>query len=85
LLEELRRHPVLRERRPGYFYLESNEVLHFHDDPDGVFADLRLSAGFVRLPATSPAEQAELLGRIEECLDVVEAAAKRRRGRRNRG
>lgn len=29
LIEELRAHSVLREGRPGHFYLNSREVLHF--------------------------------------------------------
>lgn len=85
LLEQLRANAVLREKRPGYFYLGAREVLHFHDDPTGVFADLRLGEGFVRLCVTSTAEQAELLGRIDECLITVEAKVadrKRRHGRK---
>ena len=86
LLSELRRHPSLRERRPGHFFLGSREVLHFHDDPAGVIAELRLADGFVRLAVTSEVEQAELLGRIEECLDTVEARGtdRGRRGHRHR-
>ena len=82
LLQELRAHWALRERTPGHFFLGRREVLHFHDDPAGVFADIRLSGGFVRLPATTEAEQAEVLGRIEECVDAIEAREpRRRRGR----
>jgi hypothetical protein len=85
LLAELRRRAVLREGRPGHFFLGRQEILHFHDDPDGVFADLRLSDGFVRLRATSDAEQAELLGRIDERLDAVEWRAAERDRRQRRG
>ena len=84
LLQELRAHPGLREGRPGHFYLRSREVLHFHDDPAGVFADLRLAGGFVRLCVTSREEQAELLGRIEDCLTTVESRATGRSRRRGR-
>ena len=48
LLKELRAHGALRERTPGHFFLGRHEVLHFHDDPAGVFADLRLSGGEAR-------------------------------------
>ena len=88
LLEELRARPVLRERRPGIFELKSRAFLHFHDDPSGVFADVRLGADFVRMPVTSSSEQADLLQRIDDRLSAVEsrAADKRRRGRgRRRG
>jgi hypothetical protein len=84
LLKELREHPALREGRPGHFYLRSREVLHFHYDPAGVFADLRLADGFVRLCVTTSAEQAELLGRIEDCLDTFESRAAGRGRRRGR-
>ena len=89
LLEELRARPVLRESRPGVFELKSRAFLHFHDDPSGVFADVRLGEDFVRLPVTSPSEQSDLLERIDECLSGIESrATDRRRGRqtgRSRG
>jgi hypothetical protein len=80
LLEALRGRTVLRERRPGVFYLGSRAFLHFHDDPSGVFADVRLADEFVRLPVTRREEQLELLDRIDECLAVAECreAGKRR-------
>ena len=84
LLQELRAHPALREGRPGHFFLNSGEVLHFHDDPAGVFADLRLAEGFVRLCVTTSAEQAELLGRIEDCLMTIESRTTGRSRRRRR-
>jgi len=73
LLEELRARPSLREMRPGVFSLKSRAFLHFHDDPAGVFADVRLSEGFVRMPVTSSAQQADLLERIDHCLSTVES------------
>jgi hypothetical protein len=86
LLEELRARPVLRERRPGVFELKARSFLHFHDDPAGIFADVRVGEDFVRMPATSSAQQLELLERIDDCLSRLEyrAADKRRRGRRSR-
>jgi hypothetical protein len=87
LLEELRTRTVLRERRPGVFELKSRAFLHFHDDPSGLFADVRLADGFLRLPVTSSAEQADFLERIDECLTSVElrSEGKLRRGRRRSG
>ena len=65
------------------FYLESRAFLHFHDDPAGIFADVRLADEFVRVPVTSAAGQADLLGRIEDCLATIEkrSAGKRVRAR----
>lgn len=41
LLARLRRIEGLVERRPGVFYHRSRAFLHFHEDPAGVFADVR--------------------------------------------
>lgn len=85
LLEALRARPALRERRPGVFSLGSRAFLHFHDDPAGVFADVRLAEGFVRQRVSTAAEQAELLGRIDDCLAAVEARAASRARRDKHG
>ena len=88
LLEELRARPALREKRPGVFYLKSRAFLHFHDDPSGVFADVRLADEFVRLPVTSRSEQSDLLEQIDDCLSTIESRSvdkhrkRQRRGRR---
>jgi hypothetical protein len=85
LLAALRTRGALRERRPGVFELKSRAFLHFHDDPSGVFADVRLAEGFVRLPVTSASQQADLLDRIDDCLSAVESRhtdRHRRRGTR---
>jgi len=68
LLEKLRQRTLLREKRPGIFYLKSRAFLHFHEDPDGLFADVRLSADFVRLSVTKRADQAALLRQIDDRL-----------------
>jgi len=82
LLEDLRARSALREKSPGVFYLKSRAFLHFHDDPGGVFADVRLAEGFVRMPVTSRAEQADLLERIDDCLSSAESRDTDRRRRR---
>ena len=84
LLAELRARPVLRERRPGVFELKSRAFLHFHDDPSGIFADVRLAEAFVRLPVTSSAQQSDLLDRIDDCLSAIESRATGRRRRQER-
>jgi hypothetical protein len=87
LLEELRARGVLREMRPGVFHLKSRAFLHFHDDPSGVFADVRLADDFVRLPVTSRSQQSDLLERIDDALSAIESRSadrSRRRGGRGR-
>ncbi|NNL66561.1 MAG: hypothetical protein HKP30_09985 [Myxococcales bacterium] len=86
LLEALRARPGLREARPGVFTLKSRAFLHFHDDPSGIFADVRFADEFVRLPVTTPSEQSDLLERIDDCLSTVESrSSDRGRGRRRGG
>lgn len=41
LLARLRAIDGLVERRAGVFYCRSRAFLHFHEDPAGVFADVR--------------------------------------------
>jgi hypothetical protein len=84
LLAELRTRPALRERRPGLFELKSRAFLHFHDDPAGIFADVRLAEEFVRLPVTSRSQQADLLDRIDDCLSTLESRAADRRDKQRR-
>lgn len=65
LLAQLRQLPGLVERRPGIFYVKSAAYLHFHDDPAGVFADVKLGGkGFERFPVNTAEEQAAMLARV---------------------
>ncbi len=62
LLEQLRAVEFLVEKRPGVFYRKSRAFLHFHEDPEGFFADLRVSGDdFVRYPVTTTSQQRTLL------------------------
>ena len=62
LLARLRALPGLVERRPGCFYRRGQAFLHFHDDPAGLFADVRLhGVDFSRHRISTAAEQAGLL------------------------
>ena len=66
--EELLRHirglGVLREKSRGVFYRGGRAALHFHEDPAGMFADLRLGNEWERFAANTTAERAALLRRI---------------------
>ena len=65
LLREIRAHPALVERTPGCFYRKSKAYLHFHEDPSGIYADIKLGAsGFTRVKVTTAPEQARLLSLI---------------------
>jgi hypothetical protein len=64
LLTALRTLPGMKERSRGVFYRGQRAFLHFHEDPAGLFADVRLEQDFERLRVTSAAEQKELLRRV---------------------
>jgi len=69
LLGKIRAAGVLREKSRGIFYLKSRAYLHFHEDPAGMFADIRASDGkdFDRLKL-DPAAEREILARIAALL-----------------
>ena len=60
----------LREKAPGVFYRRSKAFLHFHADPAGIFADVRTrpDAEFLRVRATTRAEQRRLLASVRRAL-----------------
>ena len=61
LLEQIRRIDALTERKRGIFYMKSKAFLHFHEDPAGMFADVRDGEDFRRLRASNAAEWKEVL------------------------
>jgi hypothetical protein len=61
LLLELRRVDGLKEKKRGVFYRGSRAFLHFHEDPSGLYADVRLDAEFERMRVTTKAERKRLL------------------------
>jgi len=61
LLVRLRTLDGLREKSRGVFYRKSRAVLHFHEDPAGLFADLRIADDWDRFPVNTAAERSMLL------------------------
>jgi hypothetical protein len=64
LLERLRSVPGLVEKRRGVFYRGSRAFLHFHEDPTGMYADVRLGEDFERLRVTTRREQNLLVSSV---------------------
>lgn len=62
LLAELRALPGLVERSRGIFYRKGRAFLHFHEDPKGLFADVRDAEGrdFERIDVTEATGRAAL-------------------------
>ena len=55
----------LTERKRGAFYRKSAGFLHFHEDPEGLFADLKVGREWERFRVSTPEEQSALLTRVE--------------------
>ncbi|HZY59320.1 MAG TPA: hypothetical protein VFE56_06125 [Candidatus Binataceae bacterium] len=68
LLDKLRELPGLIEKSRGIFYRRGAAFVHFHEDPAGIFADLRSGPDWERLPATSAKQRKELLRRVRAVL-----------------
>jgi len=70
MLEQLRRHSQLVEKKRGVFYLKSRAFLHFHEDPAGFFCDVRLDpdADFERFPVSTDAQRRDVLKRVAGLL-----------------
>ena len=77
LLVRLRRHEKLLERKCGTFYRKSSAFLHFHEDPEGMFADLKLGGEFERFRVTTAKERAVFLRRVAAELEPLSPAAPR--------
>ncbi|WP_051158553.1 hypothetical protein [Nodosilinea nodulosa] len=69
LLAQVRqRMPPLKEKGAGKFYLKSAAFLHFHDDPTGLFADLKVQGDWQRYPVNHAADYATLLQALDRQL-----------------
>ena len=73
LLVQLRTLPGLVEKTRGVFYFKSRSFLHFHEDPKGLFADLREAGGgndFDRSDVTEAGGQSALVELTRARLEV---------------
>ena len=66
LLARLRGLPGLAEKSRGVFYRKNRAFLHFHEDPAGLFADVRDAAGldFERIDVTGDTGRRRLLALV---------------------
>jgi hypothetical protein len=71
LLAQLRGFVTLRERKPGAFYRGSAAFLHFHEDPAGIFADVKVAgSGFTRVPVATVEQRTKFLELVADILGV---------------
>ena len=84
LLLELRRLGLLREKKRGSFYHGASAFLHFHEDPAGLFADVKLrGADFSRQRVSTQAEQRALHAAVRRALSAGSAPRPRAAARRS--
>ena len=66
LIDKIRAIAGLKEKKPGIFYYKSSAFLHFHEDGDRVYADVKLvPPKFERMPVSSRNQQDKLLRKIK--------------------
>jgi len=65
---ELRKLPLLQERRRGDFSRRSRAFLHFHEDAGDLYVDVRLDDKFQRMRVTSLGEQADFFSQVRMAL-----------------
>ena len=79
VLKQLRTVDGLTEKKRGVFYRKSQAFLHFHEDPAGLFADVRLFRGWERILVSSNAGQRKLLAAVRaEVTSSAEAVNPRK-------
>jgi hypothetical protein len=66
----LRKIPGLVERKRGVFYRKSRAFLHFHEDPAGIFADLRIGDAWQRIEIMSAAARRALIRLVRNTADT---------------
>ena len=71
ILERLRTLSGLKEKSRGTFYRGSNAFLHFHEDPAGFFADLKVGDDYQRFPINSKTQTQTFLRRAAAALNAV--------------
>jgi hypothetical protein len=68
LLSKIRGLGHLKEKSRGVFYQKSQAFLHFHEDAEGLFADLRIDGDWQRFAVNSLGERRQLLARVKAVL-----------------
>ena len=68
LLAKIRKLEGLKEPTRGTFYRGSSAFLHFHEDPAGMFADIKLDGDFQRFRVSTRKEIDAFLARATRAL-----------------
>jgi hypothetical protein len=69
ILREIRKLEGLVEKKRGTFYCRGSAMLHFHEDPAGFFADLKIDGEFERFAVNTKREEVVLLRRTAAAVE----------------
>jgi hypothetical protein len=61
LLAPVRALPGIKEKSPGSFYRSGAALLHFHEDGEALWADVKQSGEWVRMPANNKKDMAAIV------------------------
>lgn len=73
VLRSVRKRSQLTEKKRGKFYRKSSAFLHFHEDPEGLFADLKVDGAWQRQRVSTKAEREQLLRSLDTVLMAIAA------------
>lgn len=68
LLAAIRERDGVRDRRRGYFYRKGRALVHFHQDPAGLYADLHEGSEWHRLRVSEPEERRRFLAALDAAI-----------------
>ncbi len=68
-LNDIRKLGKLKEKQRGIFYFKAVAFLHFHEDPSGLFADLRQAGEFQRYPVNNAAKRKIFLSKVKSAME----------------
>ncbi|MFN4151060.1 MAG: hypothetical protein ACK4IX_08945 [Candidatus Sericytochromatia bacterium] len=68
LLEKIRILGKLKEKKRGIFYNKSIAFLHFHQEENDIFADLKVDEKWLRFPSNNDVDWEKILDKIKFIL-----------------
>ena len=71
-LAEVRRLPEFEEKSRGTFYRNGSATLHFHEDPTGIFADVKIEGKWYRCDVTNEVGQTKLAAALRRRFPKTE-------------
>lgn len=70
LLSAVRGNSGIKEKGRAIFYRRGAAFVHFHEDPAGIFADIKVDSEWLRFPVNTPADCQVFLERVNAALST---------------